>query len=58
MCELVAGLDQPVTLRGVGIKRDDFDEIATRAMTYRPVQVNPRSITSPAQVKEILEIAW
>lgn len=58
VAELVAGLDQPITLRGVGIKRENFDEIARRALTYRPVQVNPRAITTPDQVKEILEIAW
>lgn len=56
--ELVTGLDQPVTLRGVGIVRENFDEIAKRALTYRPVQVNPRAITTPDHVKEILELAW
>jgi maleylacetate reductase len=56
--ELVAGLDQPVTLRGVGIKRENLDEIAKRALSYQPVQLNPRPIRSEDDVREILEIAW
>ena len=58
VAELVAGLGQPGTLRAVGIKRENFDEIAERSMTYAPVQKNPRPIRSPADVKEILELAW
>jgi maleylacetate reductase len=56
--ELIAGLDQPVTLRGVGIKRENLDEIARRALAYHPVQVNPRPIKTEADVMEILELAW
>ncbi len=55
---LIAGLDQPTTLREVGITRDSLDEIARRALTYRPVQINPRKIASTADVREILELAW
>lgn len=58
VAELVAGLGQPGTLRAVGIKRENFDEIAERSLTYAPVQKNPRPIRSPADVKEILELAW
>lgn len=56
--ELVARLDQPTTLRDVGIKRENLDEIAKRALTYRPVQINPRKISSEKDVREILELAW
>jgi maleylacetate reductase len=56
--ELVSGLDQPTTLRGVGIKRENLDEIAQRALSYHPVQVNPRPIKTVGDVKEILELAW
>ena len=56
--ELVVGLDQPVTLRAVGIKRENLDEIARRALSYQPVQVNPRPIKTVEDVKEILELAW
>ena len=55
---LVAGLEQPGTLRAVKIKRENFDEIASRAMTYAPVRANPRKISGPADVKEILDLAW
>lgn len=56
--ELVAGLDQPTSLRDVGIKRENLDEIAKRSLAYKPVQMNPRKITSAADVLEILELAW
>jgi maleylacetate reductase len=56
--ELVTGLDQPTTLRAVGIKRENLDEIARRALNYHPVQVNPRPIKTTDDVKQILELAW
>ena len=56
--ELVAGLDQPVSLRAVGIKRENIDELARRALAYQPVQLNPRPIKTAEDVKEILELAW
>jgi len=56
--QLVAGLDQPTSLRDVGITRDRLDEIATRALAYKPVRINPRPITKASDVREILEIAW
>jgi maleylacetate reductase len=56
--ELIAGLDQPVTLRAVGIKRENLDELARRALEYHPVKVNPRPINTAADVMEILELAW
>ncbi|MFM9943275.1 MAG: iron-containing alcohol dehydrogenase [Hyphomicrobiaceae bacterium] len=55
---LIAGLEQPTTLRGVGITRDSLDEIARRSLTYKPVQINPRKISTAADVREILELAW
>lgn len=56
--ELIAGLAQPISLRAVGIKRENLDEIARRALNYHPVQVNPRPIRTTADVMEILELAW
>jgi maleylacetate reductase len=56
--ELIAGLDQPTTLRAVGIKREDLAEIARRALAYHPVKVNPRPIRTESDVMEILELAW
>jgi maleylacetate reductase len=56
--ELVSTLEQPVSLRAVGIKRENLDELAQRALSYQPVQLNPRPIKSVEDVKEILELAW
>jgi maleylacetate reductase len=56
--ELIAGLDQPTTLRAVGLKREDLPEVARRALSYHPVKVNPRPIRSEADVMEILDLAW
>jgi maleylacetate reductase len=55
---LIAGLGQPVTLRAVGIRREGLDEVARRALGYHPVKVNPRPISSAADVREILDLAW
>ncbi len=56
--ELVQRLDQPTSLRDVGIKREDLETIANRALGYGPVKTNPRPIKSVADVMEILELAW
>jgi maleylacetate reductase len=56
--ELIAGLGQPVTLREVGVKRSDLDELARRALDYPPLKVNPRPISGIGDVREILELAW
>jgi maleylacetate reductase len=58
IAELVAGLEQPGSLRAVDITRDDIPNIAERAMAYAPVRRNPRPITGPEDVTEILELAW
>ena len=58
VASLVAALGQPGSFRAVNIKRENFEEIAERAMTYAPVKMNPRPIKGPADVKEILELAW
>lgn len=56
--ELIVGLEQPVTLRAVGIKRENLEEIARRSLAYQPVQLNPRPIRTEPDVMEILELAW
>lgn len=38
--------------------RENFDKIAERSLTYRPVHKIPRPIRTSADVKEILELAW
>ncbi|HEY0479965.1 MAG TPA: iron-containing alcohol dehydrogenase [Kofleriaceae bacterium] len=58
IAELIATLGQPGSLRAVGISRADLDVIAERALAYPPLRINPRPVTTAAQVKEILELAW
>ncbi len=58
VAKLVAGLDQPGSLRAVGIKRENLDELAKRSLGYKPVKVNPRPIKTVEDVREILELAW
>ncbi len=58
VAELVQRIGQPGNLRALGIKREDLDTIAEKAMTYAPVRRNPKKISGPADVREILDIAW
>lgn len=58
VAELVAGLDQPGNLRAVDIGREQLPEIAERAMHYAPVRRNPRPISGPDDVMEILDLAY
>jgi alcohol dehydrogenase class IV len=68
--KLVERLGQPARLPDVGVRREHYDPIAAGAMRehYDPiaagamqnvfVRSNPRSVTDPAQVREILDLAW
>ncbi len=58
IAELVQRIGQPGNLRALGIKGEDLPVIAERAMTYAPVRRNPKKISGPGDVSEILEIAW
>jgi maleylacetate reductase len=58
VADLIASLDQPGSLRAIGIRREDLEVIAERALGYPPVRMNPRPIETAAQVREILELAW
>lgn len=55
---LVSALDQPTSLRDVGIERADLEKIAQRAVGHGPVKTNPRPVRSAEDVMEILELAW
>ena len=55
--ELISGLGMPTRLRDVGVKQDQFQEIAAASMHDRWIPSNPRKITDPAQVVEIL-VRW
>jgi maleylacetate reductase len=56
--DLVASLGLPTRLRDVGVAREDFGVIAEKSMHDLAVKTNPRPITAPAEVVEILELAW
>jgi maleylacetate reductase len=58
VAELVRDLGQPHRLRDVGVKRDDLPALAAEAAKHPVVLTNPRPVTGPADVMEILEPAW
>lgn len=53
----IRGLGMPRSLSEVKIGREHFDRIAKQAMGTPWVPRNPRPIPTPAEVKEILELA-
>ena len=57
-CWHIAVNASPCALRDVDVREDQLDVLARRAMGYPPAQVNPRSILSVADVREILTLAW
>ena len=48
----------PGTLRAVDVKADQLDTIAAESMHDRWVHTNPRKISGPAVVRQILDMAW
>jgi maleylacetate reductase len=54
---LARRLDLPTDLAAVGITPDQFEAIAEHTMSDRGVRANPRPITGPADVVEILRLA-
>lgn len=57
IAKLIVDLEMPNRLELVGVKRDRFELIANNAMLDRWVHANPRKISSPQDVLEILEMA-
>ena len=55
---LISGLGLPRRLRDVGVKREQFAEIASNAMHDRYIPANPRPLKRPEDIVEILEMAW
>ncbi len=53
----IAGLGMPRSLAAVNVGRESFGRMAEQAMGTPWVPRNPRRITTPAQVREILELA-
>jgi alcohol dehydrogenase class IV len=55
---LVAELGLPQRLRDVGIKEENLKPIAEEAAGHPTVLSNPRPITGPGDIMEILKAAW
>jgi maleylacetate reductase len=55
---LIASLGLPSTLRDVGVKQEQLDEIAAGSMHDRWVHTNPRKIDGPEAVRALLDAAW
>jgi maleylacetate reductase len=55
---LIRQLGQPASLREVGLRKDQLDALAQRALAYPPVQANPRPIRGVEDIREILDLAW
>ena len=55
--QFIRDLGMPRRLHNVGIKSENFDEIARQSMATPWVPRNPRKIEGPAEVREILELA-
>jgi maleylacetate reductase len=55
---LIAALGLPSTLRDVGVREDQLDQIARESMHDRCVHTNPRPIEGPAAVRALLDAAW
>ena len=53
----IRGLGMPRSLREVNVAPEQFDRIAQQAMGTPWIPRNPRPIDSPAQVREILQLA-
>jgi maleylacetate reductase len=58
VARLVETLGQPARLRDVGVRQEHYDAIAAGAMQNVFVRSNPRPVTSPDQIREILDLAW
>jgi maleylacetate reductase len=53
----IAGLGMPRSLRELKVGSESFDQMAVQAMSTPWVPRNPRPISGPQQVREILELA-
>ena len=55
--DFIRSLGLPRSLREVRVSSEHFEAIAAQAMATPWVPRNPRKITGPAEVREILELA-
>jgi maleylacetate reductase len=55
---LIRRLGLPDSLKAVGAKKEQFEQMATAALPSYFVRNNPRAITEVGQIMEILDMAW
>jgi maleylacetate reductase len=55
---LIRDLGLPTRLRDIGIKRQDFDQIARKVMGDHSIAGNARQPRVPEELVELLEMAW
>jgi maleylacetate reductase len=58
VAELVGDLGLPARLRDVGIRQDQLQLIAEECAGHPVVKSNPRDISTPADIRYILDMAW
>ena len=58
VADLVAGLGLPTRLRDLGVKQEQFAQIARGAQENLWVRTNPRPINGAADLLALLEAAW
>ena len=58
LAALIAELGLPRTLREVGVKAEMLDRIARESMHDRWIHTNPRKISGPEVVRQLLDAAW
>jgi maleylacetate reductase len=58
VAQLIAGLGLPSRLRDVGVKPEQFDEIAENSVHDRWIHTNPRKIEGPTVIRALLDAAW
>lgn len=58
VAELISDLGLNGRIRDIGIDKSDFPAIADRTMKNALLASNPRKVTGPADVMEVLEAAW
>lgn len=55
---LARRLDLPTRMRDVGVRREDLDTIAEKTMHEALLKNSRRPVKGPADIREILELAW
>jgi alcohol dehydrogenase class IV len=51
-------MDLPLRLRELGVPREGLRELASAALNDYSIHTNPKPVTAPEQVLQVLETAW